>query len=76
MNSASGYACAVNGSLRVDTVSPSEMAAKVNGLTTLFGVLVTRHHSTQWIADCWEKLTRESENRLEIVRVVVSPKQD
>jgi len=69
---AKGYACTVNGAIRVDTVSATERAAKVNGLTTLFGVLVTQHHSEKWIEDCWEKLTAESCNKHKIEPVQIA----
>ena len=68
-----GYACTVNGAIRVDTVSPSRQAAIVNGLTTLFGVLVTRHHSREWINEAWEKLTAESSNAHDIISVTINP---
>jgi len=72
MNPVNGYACAVNGAIRADTVAPSELSAKINGLTHLFGVVVTQYHSLKWITECWAKLTSESENVLAIVPVAIT----
>jgi hypothetical protein len=57
-----GYACTVNGAIRVDTVSPTKRGAMVNGLTTLFGVLVTRLHSDEWIERAYNQFVAQSEN--------------
>lgn len=70
----SGYACTVNGAIRVDTVSPTKRGAMVNGLTTLFGVLVTQFHSNEWIENAYTQFTADSKNvhNLERVTIVVA----
>lgn len=70
---ATGYACTVNGMIRVETVAPSRRAAMVNGLTSLFEVLVTRLHSDEWIEKCYAEFVAQSENKHGLVRVSITP---
>lgn len=70
-----GYACTVNGAIRVDTVAPSRKAAMVNGLTSLFQVLVTRLHSDEWIEKAYAEFAAQSENRHGLVRVSIDELQ-
>lgn len=69
---ATGYACTVNGAIRVDTVSPTKRGAMVNGLTTLFGVLVTQLHSDEWIDAAYKQFSSQSENAHDLKRVEIN----
>ena len=68
---ANGYACTVNGAIRVDTVSPTKRGAMVNGLTTLFGVLVTRLHSDEWIEQAYNQFVSQSKNAHDLKHVEI-----
>lgn len=66
---ATGFAVVVGGIIDVRTVSPTEQAAKVNGLVLLFQVIPSRNASEIWINEAWARKVGESGEQIEVSAV-------
>lgn len=69
---AHGYEVSVNGEIDISTVSATRQAAKVNGLVTVFGVVISAAWTEVTIANEWAVAERTHHAmRLRIVPVTI-----
>jgi hypothetical protein len=65
-----GYAILLDGKIDLRTVSDTERAAKVNGLVTIYRLLVMNNATDRDIAQAWDR--RPEPGRTEVVPVRVA----
>lgn len=69
--SALGFAVERDGQIDVATVSPTELAAKVNGLVTIFNTYPTRGSPDAWINALWLDAVKDLTSPPLIIPVII-----
>lgn len=70
---ADGYAVIKDGAIIVETVSPTPLAAQVNGLGVLFGIQVGRDTPDAVVEAAWQEFGRHTGARIERVMITEFP---
>jgi hypothetical protein len=65
--SAKGFAVLLNGEIVVKTVSPTALAARVNGLVVVFGLMVRDHEADSEIEARWAAAEKQ------VARLTIAP---
>ena len=73
---ADGFAIELDGQISVSCVGPTEVAAQVNGLVTMFNVMVYEHTTPEHINDAWHQCVMHVPDRkVAVVPVTIERKR-